>query len=195
MKKLFVFVLVVWLAGAYIFSLYAQNEWRSPRTMMEFSGNRIELFIRGLSWPLRIFGRDADSAGVASSSVAAIATQEQFSSAMCALTEMPASVREELRRAVRTYLQDRDQSKMVSAVEAEAVPFHLTKCFGTSAAQTMHTHTSREDFKHFYDASERALVLTLMLDAMRKMPNDQKLRELGDEARTEIQQRNEKYYR
>lgn len=195
MKKLFIFVLVVWLGGAYISSLFPENEGRSPRTMTEFSGNRIELFIRGLGWPLRIFGSDADSEDVASSSVAAIATDEQFSSAMCALTEMPVGVREDLRRAVRNYLQDRDQSKMVSAIEVDAVPFHLTKCFGTSAAQMMSTHSSREDFKHFYDASERALVLTLMLDAMRKIANDQKLRELGSEARIEIQQRNEKYYR
>jgi len=218
-KKFFVFLLVVWVAGAYISSLSLKGEGRNPRTMLEFSGNSIELFIRSLGWPLRILQSNANSqraaayptasAGTdapfdlesnpvsrdtAANSVAAVATEEQFSSAMCALTEMPRELRENLRSATRSYLQDRDESKMVLAIEVDEVPFHITRCFERHAARTISTRSSSEDLRHFYEASERALVLTLMLDATSKIVSDQQLKRIGNEARMEIQRRNEKYY-
>lgn len=217
MKKIVMPVIFVWIAGAFVMSIYYDIQRKSnciehegflkgwlwcksdPVTRLEFSSNRIEMFVRGLGWPIRIFRRNPEQQGeefapATVNSVAIIATEEQFRSAMCALTEMPREAREGLRLAVRAYLQDRDQAKMVQAIEADAVPFHLSDCFKRHAVRTMSVRNTEEDFKHFYNASERALLLTLMVDAVSKIADEQQTKKVGNEARVEIQQRNERYY-
>lgn len=217
MKKIVMPVMFVWIAGASVMSVYYDIQRKSnciehegflkgwlwcktdPVTRMEFSSNRMEMFVKGLGWPIRIFRGNPEQQGeefapAALNSVAVVATEEQFRSAMCALTEMPRESRAELRHAVREYLQDRDQAKMIRAIEADAVPFHLSDCFKRHAVRTMSIRPTEEDFKHFYNASERALLLTLMVDAMSKIADEQQIKKVGNEARLEIQQRNERYY-
>lgn len=217
MKKIVMLVIVVWIAGAFIVSIYYDIQRKAncieqegflkgwlwcktdPVTRMEFSGNRIELFVRGLGWPIRIFQENPEQQGEKFAaeppeSAASVATEEQFQSAMCALTEMPRETREELRHAVRQYLQDHDQAKMTRAIEIDEVPLHLSGCFKRYALRTMSSRATERDFKHFYDASERALLLTLMVDAVSKISNEQQTKKVGSEARLEIQKRNEQYY-
>lgn len=230
LKKLVVPVIFVWLAGAFGMSIYYDIQRKAncieqegfvkgwlwcetdPVSRMELSSNRIELFIRGLGWPVKMFQRkpalreasstpsevsETASGAVSAddgSSVASIATEEQFRSAMCALEEMPVEVRSNLRTTVRSYLQDRDATQMVRAVEVDDVPFHLSSCFKRHAVRTMSVRASDNDFKHFYALSERALILVLMLDAVSKISDEQRLKQVGTEARVEVQQRNEQYY-
>lgn len=126
---------------------------------------------------------------------AEVATEEQLRSAMCALEEMPAKARNSLRASMRSYLVKRDIAELSQAFEMDEIPFYLSKCFLTHATRTMSARDSKDDFAHFYDQSERAMRLILMIDVASKSRDEQSLSRIGTDGRMEVQRRNERYYR
>lgn len=71
MKRLVIPVIIIWIAGAFLASIYydvqrtancieqegfVKGLWckTDPITRIEFSSNRVELLVKGLSWPVRI---------------------------------------------------------------------------------------------------------------------------------------------
>jgi curved DNA-binding protein CbpA len=136
----------------------------------------------------------SSSAPQQQSSIAMVATEEQFRSALCALTEMPTDTRAKLRTAASMYLQRQDEVALSTSFEIDEVPYHLSQCFQKHAVITFSMRKAKQDFRHFYDQSERAMRLILMVDATMSKGSEERTKELGRNARAEIQRRNERYY-
>ncbi|MBE9516434.1 MAG: hypothetical protein IME93_05600 [Proteobacteria bacterium] len=129
------------------------------------------------------------------SSIVETATEEQLRSATCALSEMPSKAKNILLNATRIYLKKKDGVELVKAFQMDEVPYFLTKCFQVHATMTMQQRTSKRNFAHFYDASERYMRFLLLVDVAKAGGADlATIKELKQNAYAQITKLNLEYY-
>lgn len=145
----------------------------------------LALFIAGLTVAVNSYA----------ASISEMATEEQLRSATCALAEMPDDAKRQLVGATRKYLDDKDGVELTKAFQIEEVPFYLSKCFQVHALMTMRTRESKQDFFHFYDASERYMRLLLFIEVAKSSGADKAtVKKMRENAREQIFRLNSDYY-
>ena len=128
-------------------------------------------------------------------SIVETATEEQLRSATCALAEMPIKNKNILLSATRNYMKKKDGINLSKAFQMDEVPFYLSTCFQIHATTTMQSRTSRRDFAHFYDQSERYMRLLLLIDVARSSGAANKtIKQMKQNAYDKITTLNLEYY-
>ena len=100
-----------------------------------------------------------------------------------------------LLNATRNYIKTKDGIELIKAFQMDEVPFYLSKCFQVHATMTMRLRTSKRDFAHFYDASERYMRFLLLIDVARSGGADKKtIKGIKQNAYDQIIMLNREYY-
>lgn len=128
-------------------------------------------------------------------SPAEVVTQEQIRSASCAMTAMPKPALDALLSATKTYLKSRDQIQLMRAFPADEVPTYIAKCFEIHAVATPKERTSNRDFAHFYDGSERALRLRLVIEVAKEQNQSvETIKKMNNQMNESLLRFNQEYY-
>ena len=138
---------------------------------------------------------ETDSSHASALSIYETATEEQIRSATCALQTMSKESVKKLMTATQTYVKSKDKIAFIKAFQVDEVPTYLAKCFEVYEVAGIKEGTSTRDMVHFYDGSERALRLLILIEiAKLKNPLPEAIKPLKDQMYEELLKFNREYY-
>lgn len=98
------------------------------------------------------------------------------------MNAMPKRSFEALLAATRIYMKDKDSIELLRSYERDDVPTYIAKCFDVHAKQSLAARKSDRQFANFYDGTERALRLHLVIEvARRNNQSTDTIRRLNDQ--------------